>query len=57
MSSDSEGGGGGMLGEDNGSMKRGSNKSRRTLGSSSGSDVALHEGNDLSDSDPGEPHH
>ncbi|XP_073979792.1 uncharacterized protein isoform X4 [Rhodnius prolixus] len=53
LSSDSEGGGGGMLGEDNGSMKRGSNKSRRTLGSSSGSDVALHEGNDLSDSDPG----
>ncbi|KAK9507234.1 hypothetical protein O3M35_007140 [Rhynocoris fuscipes] len=48
LSSDSEGGA-----NDNSSLKRGAGKSRRTLGSSSGSDVALHEGNDLSDSDPG----
>uniref|UniRef100_A0A0A9Y3T9 Ankyrin-2 n=2 Tax=Lygus hesperus TaxID=30085 RepID=A0A0A9Y3T9_LYGHE len=47
LSSDSENG---LLGEDNSSTRR---KARRAAGSSSGSDVALHEGNDLSDSDPG----
>ncbi|XP_024080621.1 ankyrin-3-like isoform X3 [Cimex lectularius] len=47
LSSDSEEG---VVEEGNNTTRR---KNRRTLGSSSGSDIALHEGNDLSDSDPG----
>ncbi|CAB0018721.1 unnamed protein product [Nesidiocoris tenuis] len=50
LSSDSENG---LLGGDDSNSTR--RKTRRAVGSSSGSDVALHEGNDLSDSDPGEP--